>query len=78
MKLIDWMKTEGIDDQQLAERLSALSSDPEKTTSASAVKKWKYGERVPRADEMKGIHALSHGAVAPNDFYEIEISASSS
>lgn len=72
MKLIDWMKSEGVDDQQLADRLTALSPDPEKSTSPSAVKKWKYGERIPRLHEMQGLHTISAGSVAPNDFYEIE------
>lgn len=72
MKLIDWMKTEGLDDQQLADRLTSLSSDPEKSTSPSAVKKWKYGERIPRQHEMQGLHVISGGNVSPNDFYGID------
>jgi hypothetical protein len=78
MQLIDWMKTEGIDDQQVADRLSSLPEGTDKSISAFAVKKWKYGERIPRPDEMRGLYAISAGKVGPNDFYGIEpVSAAS-
>ena len=72
MKLIVWMKNEKVDDQQVADRLNALPGAEDKSISASAVKKWKYNERIPRPDEMRGLHTISAGKVDPNDFYAIE------
>lgn len=70
MKLLDWMKREQLDDQQVADRLSAL---PDATdVSAGAVKKWKYGERIPRVDEMHGLFSVTAGEVTANDFYELD------
>ncbi|WP_132277044.1 helix-turn-helix transcriptional regulator [Neorhizobium sp. JUb45] len=36
--------------------------------SVSGVKKWRYGERVPRPEQMRRIAEVTHGAVCPNDF----------
>lgn len=33
-----------------------------------AVRKWKYGQRVPRANELLAISSATNGAVTPNDF----------
>lgn len=71
MKLIAWMQSEGVDDQQVADRLSALSDDPGKSVSVGAVRKWKYGERIPRPDEMVGLYQISNGKVTANDFYDL-------
>jgi hypothetical protein len=70
MKLLDWMQREQLDDQQVADRLNALPSSS--NSSAAAVKKWKYGERIPRSNEMQGLFAISGGEVTANDFYGIE------
>jgi hypothetical protein len=33
-----------------------------------AVRKWMYGQRTPRAAEMRAIHDATGGLVTPNDF----------
>ncbi len=60
MKLIDWMKRESLDDDAVAERVGDVTG--------SAVKKWKYGERLPRRDELLKLYEISGGVVTPNSF----------
>lgn len=60
MTLSDYMALRGIDDAGLA----ALLGD----CSESGVRKWRYGERVPRPEQMKRIAEVTAGAVTPNDF----------
>ena len=60
MKLIDWMKQKNLDDEAVA----TLHGD----CSAGAVKKWKYGERIPRDAQMRRLIEISEGAVTANDF----------
>lgn len=36
--------------------------------SESGVRKWIYGERVPRPEQMRRIAEVTNGSVEPNDF----------
>ena len=60
MRLITYMKERGLDDEGFASLIGS--------TSARAVKKWKYGETVPRLPELVRIEAVTGGAVKPSDF----------
>ena len=60
MKLSDFMKTAGLDDEALAAQVGDCS--------AHAVKKWRYQERVPRPEQMRRIAEITEGRVTPNDF----------
>ena len=41
-----------------------------------AVRKWMYGQRVPRSAEMQIIRDVTSGQVAPEDFYDAPSCAS--
>lgn len=60
MKLIDWMREEDLDDEQVAARHGDCTG--------FAVKKWKYGERTPRNAQMRRLTEISNGRVTANDF----------
>jgi hypothetical protein len=62
MKLDEYLRTNNLDDEAFA----ALIGDH----SAHAVKKWRYGERTPRADAMRKIHEVTNGCVTPTDFFD--------
>lgn len=62
MKLDDFMKAEGLDDAAMAARIGEVSE--------FAVKKWRYGERMPRPGVMGRITSATHGQVTANDFIE--------
>lgn len=63
-----------ISDMKLAEYMSTNNLSPEAMASligevtASGVKKWVYGERTPRPDQMRRIAEATDGKVTPNDF----------
>lgn len=59
MTLSEYMRNAGIDDDALAAKLGC---------SAGAVRKWKYGERTPRPDQMVRIREVTGGAVTADDF----------
>lgn len=59
MTLAEFMKANSLTDVLLAEQLNC---------SAGAVRKWLYGERIPRAEQMRKIVELTAGSVTPNDF----------
>lgn len=61
MKLRDWLRKEGITDDEFASRLGG-------EYSATAVSKWKYLERTPRLPVLIRIAELTGGAVRPEDF----------
>ena len=63
MNLSSYMKMHNLDDDALAARIGDCS--------ASAVRKWKYGHRVPRPDQMARIIAATAGEVTPNDFFDM-------
>lgn len=68
MKLLDYLKTRQISDEDFAALLG-------RKISARAVRKWKYGERTPRLPELIRIEELTSGAVAPGDFLSDETEA---
>lgn len=61
MKLAEFMSTNSISPEEMASRIGDVS--------ASGVKKWVYGERVPRPDQMRRIVEVTDNAVMPNDFF---------
>lgn len=64
MKLLDWMKANEMSDVAFAERVGR---------SKWAVRKWIYGQRVPRRAELLQILEITSGAVTPSDFLEIAV-----
>lgn len=60
MKLTDYMKSRSITDSDMASMVPC---------SEGAVRKWRYGERVPRGDQIRRIAELTGGEVTANDFY---------
>lgn len=60
MKLAQYLTDKNIPLEQFAADMGGLS--------ASGVRKWIYGERVPRPDQMRKIAELTGGLVEPNDF----------
>lgn len=62
MKLAEYMKTHDLDDEAMAKLIGDVS--------ASAVKKWRYGERDrPRAETMLRIQEVTAGQVALSDWF---------
>ena len=59
MKLLEYMKSNKLDDAAFAEKVQA---------TARAVSKWKYGETNPRIPELVRIEQVTEGAVRPVDF----------
>jgi hypothetical protein len=68
MKLDEYLRTNNLDDEAFA----AIMGDH----SAHAVKKWRYGERTPRADAMRKIQEVTGGQVGPADFFGLPEDAS--
>ena len=60
MNLAAYMQAHSLDDAAMAAKI--------KNCSPSAVKKWRYGERVPRPEQMLRIVEATDGKVTPNDF----------
>lgn len=60
MKLADYMKSVGLSNLAMARKIGCCSE--------FAVKKWKYGERTPRPDQMARIRAATAGQVSADDF----------
>lgn len=69
MKLLDYMRTENIDDDGMAALINAGLADTEKC-SGYAVKKWKYGEREPDASTIVRIERATAGHVTVADWAE--------
>ncbi len=67
MKLSTYMSEHGLDDEAMAARIGGCSP--------SAVKKWKYGERLPRSDALRRIAEVTDGAVTANDLLPRETEA---
>jgi hypothetical protein len=67
MKLAAYMADNGIPARQMADLIGEVSE--------SGVRKWMYGERVPRLEQMRRITEVTDGAVQPNDFILSETSA---
>lgn len=60
MKLIDYMRREGIDDDAMAKQIGQCTGH--------AVKKWKYGERVPDANRILRIERITNRKVRLRDW----------
>ncbi|MGO9430586.1 helix-turn-helix domain-containing protein [Rhodoblastus sp.] len=63
MKLSAYMADNGLDDAAMAEKIGQCSE--------FAVRKWKYGERVPRPDHLRRISSATEGRVRPADFIDM-------
>lgn len=63
MTLAEFMKERDLDDEAMAALIGKAS--------AHAVKKWKYGERIPRPDALARISHATGGLVGPADFYAL-------
>jgi hypothetical protein len=61
MKLTQYLREKCLDDETFAS-LSSGAFSPE------AVRKWRFGVRIPRPEQMRLIFELTQGAVTPNDF----------
>lgn len=59
MTLSEFMKSRSLTDARFAELLDC---------SEGALRKWRYGERTPRSDQMRRIMEVTGGLVTPNDF----------
>lgn len=68
MNLKRYMEARGLCDAQLAKRLGV---------SEGAIRKWKYGERIPRAEELQAITRITKGAVTLRDFIHAKKNKSS-
>lgn len=70
MKLAPWMAREGLDDDQVAARLSELAAAAGETLSIShhTVAKWRREERSPRDRNAMWLAALTGNEVTANDF----------
>jgi hypothetical protein len=60
MKLASYMKQHDLDDEAMAALIGS--------GGASQVKKWKYGERLPRLPDLIRIEEVTGGAVTARDF----------
>lgn len=67
MKLSDYMRERDLDPDEMAALIGGVS--------ASGVRKWANGERVPRAGQMRRINDVTNGAVEPNDFILVQVEA---
>mgnify|MGYP003109343393 FL=1 len=65
MKLSEYLKENKITQEDFLQQAKSVGA----TFSIHAVSKWCQGHRIPRQDEMYVIHAITNGAVSPNDFY---------
>lgn len=64
------MKERGLDDEAMAVLITQVPDGS--TVSPSAVKKWRYGERVPRPAQMIRIQRATTELVTANDFVQAE------
>jgi hypothetical protein len=62
MKLADYLRQESLDDD-------AFASLSEGVFSAEAVRKWRFGVRMPRQKQLEKIVELTSGAVTANDLF---------
>jgi hypothetical protein len=63
MKLADYMRAQNLTPDDVASKMGDVS--------ASGVRKWANGDRVPRKDQIERIAVLTNGEVLPNDFFSI-------
>lgn len=69
MKLLDYMRREGLDDAAMAARINE-GLPVEAHCTGYAVKKWKYGERQAPADKIMRIEEVTNGEVTLRDMVE--------
>lgn len=69
MKLAEWRKQEGYDQQQLADALGV--TQPSISYLERSADRAFGKPQVPKPDLMRRIYALTRGAVTPNDFYDL-------
>lgn len=62
MKLGTYLKDAGLDEDAFASKSGGRFS-------AEAVRKWRFGVRIPRPQHMALIADLTDGAVTANDFH---------
>jgi transcriptional regulator with XRE-family HTH domain len=60
MKLAKYLNDRDLSSRKFASEMGGVS--------ASGVRKWIYGERIPRPDQMRKIAEITGGLVEPNDF----------
>jgi transcriptional regulator with XRE-family HTH domain len=63
MKLGEYIKAKGLSAEGLAGAIGGVS--------ASGVRKWVAGERIPRRDQIEKIAEITGGDVLPNDFFDL-------
>ncbi|WP_157080839.1 helix-turn-helix domain-containing protein [Methylobacterium variabile] len=63
MKLAAYMQAEGLDDAAMAARIGP-------DVSLWAVRKWRYGQRIPRLGMLKRISDVTAGAVTAQDHFD--------
>ena len=59
MTLREFMKSNNLTEADMASKIGA---------SIGAIRKWRYGDRVPRGPHMRRITEVTCGAVTANDF----------
>ena len=59
MTLHDYLNSKSLSDAEMAITLGC---------SEGAVRKWRYGQRTPRIEQMRKIQECTDGLVSPNDF----------
>jgi DNA-binding XRE family transcriptional regulator len=64
MRLAEWRKQEGYNQQQLADALGVTQPTISYVERAN-------DPQMPQPDLMRRIYALTRGAVTPNDFYDL-------
>jgi DNA-binding transcriptional regulator YdaS (Cro superfamily) len=62
MKLIAYMRVKKLDDEAMASRVGGVTRH--------AVKKWMYGERMPRPEQIAAIAKITGGKVTLSDWIE--------
>jgi hypothetical protein len=60
MKIQTYMTANKISPEAMAELVGGVTE--------SGVRKWVYGERIPRPDQLRRIAEVTNGEVMPNDF----------
>ena len=64
MTIGEFLKTNGLDEEGFASRSDG-------TFSAEAVRKWRFGQRIPRPQHLRKITEITDGAVTANDFFAL-------
>jgi len=63
MKLRDWRYHRKLSFDAAAKAVGA--------SNGSLFRKWERGLQIPRPEQMVNIYLATHGAVTPNDFYDL-------